>query len=408
MNDYANVVRRDFPILAQTINGYPLIYLDNASTTQKPTAVIEAITRFYSTYNANVGRGLYPFAEQATHEYELVRAQVARFINALPQEISFTSGTTESINRIALTWALKHCHSGDTIVVSELEHHANLLAWQQVCARTGAQLQFIPVNEHGLLVLDRLEQIIGPRTKLVCVSHVSNVLGTTNPIERISAAAHSVGARILVDAAQSAGHLPIDVKVLDVDFLAFSAHKMLGPTGVGVLYVKQELLDELEPLYVGGGMVFSADYQQASWLKAPQKFQAGTPNIAGIIGFGAALSYIEKKIPFSWLAQHEAALCTHLINRLCEIKSIKVLGPIEQLKSQGHLVSFTIEHMHAHDVAAALAAQGICVRAGHHCAQPLAQRLGIELSVRISFYAYNTIGEVDAFINALTRLLATS
>src|SRR5579863_3827929 len=399
-------LRADFPILHQEVNGYPLIAFDNASTSHKPQSVIDAVVQFYTTTNANTYRGIHVFAEKATQQYEDARKKVAQFIGADQNEIIFTRGCTSGINFIAATWADVHVHAGDEIVVTELEHHSNLLPWQRLVQKKGAILKCIPVLPDGTLDLSQLDSIITNKTKMVAIIHVSNAVGTHVDIAPIIKRAHAVGARILIDAAQSVPHRKINVHELDCDFLVFSGHKLLGPTGIGVLYIKKELHDEIEPYEVGGGMVKDVDCTHATWASAPQKFEAGTPPIAQAIGLGAAVDYVGKHINFDDLIAYEAQLCTRLIDGLSEMGGIKILGPIQELKEKGHLVSFLVENYHSHDVAAFLDKRGIFVRAGHHCAQPFAHKLGYDASVRVSFYFYNTLEEVDALIAAIQELVS--
>jgi cysteine desulfurase / selenocysteine lyase len=400
------IFMKDFPILKQSINGNPLAYLDNASTSQKPQVMIDAISNFYATACANTHRGVYLLAEEATRKFEEVRASVAAWIGAQdPREIVFTHGTTESINLVAASWALAHCKSGDEILVSELEHHANLLPWQRVVKQTGAQLTFIPVRADGTLDMAHLDQLITKKTKFVAVTHVSNAVGTTVDIKKIISHARAVGAKVLIDAAQSVPHQRIDVTELDCDFLVFSPHKMLGPTGVGVLYVHKRLHDEMEAYQLGGGIVYESTYESATLLPMPQLLEAGTPPIAQVIGLGAAIEYLSDEVDFAALAKHEAALCAHLIDGLQALPGIRILGPLDELKARGHMVSFVVGNMHAHDVAAYLDTFGIAVRAGHHCAQPFARKLGYDASIRASFYLYNTSEEVDRCLGALRKLI---
>ena len=396
---------KDFPILSKKIDGKPLVYLDSAATSQKPQSVIDAISDFYTHYNSNIHRAIYTLGEETTTLYEKAREKVAQFINADPCEIIFTKGTTESINLVASTWAHEHVKKGDEILISQMEHHSNMVPWQQICHRNQATLQYILVRADGTLNYEALPKLISKKTKLVAVTHVSNVLGTRNDIAHIIKIAHSAGARVLIDAAQSAPHEPIDVKKLNCDFLAFSGHKLLGPTGIGVLYIKKDLHDQMPPYQFGGGMVYETDFFSASWQKVPQKFEAGTPPIAQAVGLAAAVDYLQKYISFDELQKHEAALCAQLIEGLSTVKKVRILGPIEALKKSGHLVSFTIDGMHPHDVAAALSKKGICVRAGNHCAQPLAKLLHIPGSVRASFYVYNTEQEVEQLLEAIKQLL---
>lgn len=397
-------IRNDFPILKQTINGHPLIYFDNASTSQKPQQVLDALIHFYTTTNANIHRGVYTIAEQATQLYEDARIKVATFIGAAdPKEIVFTQGTTEGLNLVAATWGAVDILQGDEIVITELEHHSNILPWQLLAYHQEAKLKYIPVLADGRLDITALSTITS-RTKLASVSHVSNVLGVHNPVQAIIDAVHAVDGMAVIDAAQSVAHQPLDVQKMQCDFLAFSGHKMLAPTGIGVLYIKKDLHESLPPYQVGGGMVYDVDFRQATWRDMPHKFEAGTPPIAQAIALGAAIDYLRDNVDWADLRKHEAALCEQLIDGLLKLSSVKILGPIDELKKVGHMVTFTVDGMHAHDVAAYLDQYGICVRAGHHCAQPLAKRLGIEASVRASFYLYNTPQEVDKMLQVMGTL----
>jgi cysteine desulfurase / selenocysteine lyase len=400
-------MRKDFPILHEQIHGKPLIYFDNAATTQKPESVLDAVHTFYTRYNANIHRGVHLFTERATQLYEQARATVAASIGADAKEIVFTKGTTESINFVASTWGKQYIHAGDEILITELEHHANLVPWQQLAREKNAFLRYIPVNSDGTLQLDRLADLVTPNTKLIALSHSSNTLGVHNDMKAVHAYAKQVGAALLVDAAQSAPHQRLDVRALDCDFLAFSGHKMLGPTGIGVLYIKHTLHERLEPYQYGGGMVFEVDLYRSQWRKAPHAFEAGTPPIAQAIGLAAAIEYLQEHVDVQTLQSHEAALCARIIDGLKMLKKVQLFGPLEQLRSQGHLVSFAIDGMHAHDVATYLSYQGICVRAGHQCAQPLARKLGIQAAVRASFYLYNTLAEVDLFLESLEHIIKT-
>lgn len=399
MNTLMNI-RNYFPIVA---HHKELIFFDNAASTQKPQIVIDAITQFYAQHYAPIKRGIYTLAEQATEHYEHARKKVAQFINAEAEEIVFTSNATESINFIAATWARKHIQKNDQIVITQLEHHSNMLPWQRLCQEVGAQLVYIPVDAQGNLIVSDLERIITKKTKLVAFLDVSNAIGTHVPVDTIVRAAKKVGAKILIDACQSVPHKPLDVKTYECDFLVFSGHKLLGPTGIGVLYIKKELHNEVPPYQVGGGMVFEVG-SQPRWLKPPHCYEAGTPPFVQAIGLAAAIDFLQNEIDFNNVAAHEAALCAQLIDGLQSIKHIRIIGPVEQLKTSGHLVSFVHEKHHFHDIAAYLDKRTICVRAGHYCAQPLAQALGIDGSVRVSFYCYNTAAEVDTLIKALKNL----
>jgi cysteine desulfurase/selenocysteine lyase len=396
--------RTDFPILQQKVNGHPLIYFDNASTSQKPQQVIDAISNFYANQNSNIGRGIYQISENATILYEKARAAVAHYLNAQPEEIIFTKGATEGINFIATAWALKSLEQGDEILLTEMEHHSNLIPWQQVAHAKKAKLKFIPVLSNGMLDLSQLDALITNKTKIVSIVHVSNALGTHNDIATIIKAAKSVSALTCIDAAQSIGHQKIDIKKIGCDFLVFSGHKIFGPTGIGILYINKKLHEKIDPYQFGGGMIYEADFQNATFQKAPQKFEAGTPAIAQAIGLHAAISYINEHINFNEL-QTEANLCAALIDGLSKFKKIKLLGPLDQLKEKGHLVSFIVDGMHAHDVAAYLNNYGICVRAGNHCAQPLLKKMGINATVRASFHAYNTLEEVEIFLEVIKDIL---
>lgn len=399
-----NKLREDFPILKEKINNYNLVYFDNAATSQKPKQVIDATIEFYTKYNSNIHRSANAFGERATIAFEDARVKIAKFINAGQEEIIFTSGTTESINFVASTWALDNLKPEDEIVISELEHHSNMVPWQQVAIKTGAKIKLIPVGIDFELDLSDLDNIITKKTKIVAITHASNVLGVHINLKPIIRRAKHMGAKVLVDAAQSVPHQKIDVKALDCDFMAFSGHKMLAPTGIGILFIKKEVQDQVKPYQFGGGMVFEVNYDTASWHKNRQKYEAGTQPIAQAIGFGAAIDYFNKKIDMEKLTQHEASLCRRAIDGLQVIGGIKILGPIDKLKESGHLISFVVEGIHAHDVAAYLSDFGICVRAGHNCAQPLAKKIGIEAAVRISFYFYNTEGEVDYFLSKMGEI----
>jgi len=398
-------LRKDFPIFNEKINGHPLIYLDSGATSQRPIQVIDAISEFYKRFNSNIHRSVHAFSEQATGMYEEARQKVAKFIGASDvSEIIFTRGTTESLNFVAAAWGKKYIKQGDEIVLTEMEHHANLVPWQQVAEKNGATLKFIPILPDGSLAMDTVSELITPKTKLVAITHASNVLGTHVDVAAIAKKAHEVGAKVVIDAAQSSPHQKLDVKKLDCDFLAFSGHKMLAPTGIGVLFIKKELHDETPPFHFGGGMVFEVDYDKASWQVAPYKFESGTPAIAQVIGLGAAIDYYNNNINFDELKTYEAQLTAQAIDGLSQIETVKMLGPINDLKKRGHLISFTVDGVHSHDVSAYLSNFGICTRAGHHCAQPLAKKLGVISSVRASFMFYNTPQEIDVFLKTMREL----
>lgn len=398
-------IRKDFPILNSKINGQNLVYFDNAATTQKPQQVIDSITNFYSKNNATVHRGVYSFAEDATIIYEEARKKVATFLNAQPDEIVFTHGATAGINIVALSWAEKHITQDDEIIISELEHHSNLIPWQQLAKKKCAKLLVIPINENFELNLNVYKTLLSKKTKLVAISHVSNVLGTNNDIEFITKKAHEVGAKVLIDAAQSVAHQKIDVLKIGCDFLIFSGHKLLGPTGIGVLFIKKSIHHDIQPFFYGGGMVFETEFEKTTFKKVPYMLEVGTPAIEQAVGLSSAIDYIEQNIDFQKLREHEANLCHKLIQELLKFPLIKILGPIDQLSKMGHIVTFTIDGIHPHDVASYLDTFGICVRAGHHCAQQLHKTLGVDSSIRVSFFAYNTQQEVDFFIEVLKKLI---
>ena len=393
--------RADFPILSRTVHGKPLVYLDNAATTQKPRQVIDAFVNYYSRYNANIHRGIHTLAEEATAAYEAVRERTARFIGAPgPRTIVFTRNTTESINLFANAWGRARLAPGDRILLSEMEHHSNLVPWQLLAKATGAALAFIPITDDGRLRLEELDKLLTTRTKLVSITHMSNVLGTINPIERIVERAHARGALVFVDAAQSVPHLPLDVRRLGCDALAFSAHKMLGPTGVGVLYAREELLESMEPFLGGGEMISDVQLTSATWNEIPWKFEAGTPNIADVIAFGEALAYLER-IGLEAIRAHERGLTTYALKRLGDIDGITLYGPGGNGEDRGGVVSFNLEGLHPHDVGTVLDAEGVAIRAGHHCAKPLMRRLGVAATARASVYLYNTPEEIDRLVEAI-------
>lgn len=381
-----------------------LIYCDNAATTLTPQPVIDALVQYYTHEHAPIHRGIYARAEYATERYEQARATVARFIGACSDEIVFTSGATQAINMVARGWGDKHVMAGDEIIVSALEHHANVVPWQELARRKNAVLRVIPLTGEGKLDMQAYRALLSFKTKIVAVTHVSNVLGTRVDVQTIALMAHAVGAKVLIDACQSVPHERIDVSSLGADFLVFSGHKLYGPTGIGVLWISRDLHDAIEPVVYGGGMVYSVGAHAASWVRGLRKLEAGSPPAAQAVGLAAAIDYLEKTVDFALLRIQEAALCMQLIEGLQRIPGIQVLGPIEELKKNGHLVSFVVDGMHAHDVAAYLDMHGIAVRAGHHCAQPLHQMLGIQASIRVSFYAHNTAQEVAYLLACLTRL----
>ena len=393
-------IREDFPILAQEVNGHPLVYLDNAATTQKPRQVIEALVRYYETTNANIHRGIHTLAVRATEQYEATRDAVAAHIGATnASDVVFTRNTTESINLVARAWGDEHVGEGDEIVLSLMEHHSNIVPWQLLARRKGAVLRYINVTDEGELDLDHARALIGPRTKIVSVVHMSNVLGTINPVAEIAAMARAHGAVTLVDGAQSAPHLPIDVSTLGCDFFAFSAHKMLGPTGVGVLWAKPGLLEAMQPFLGGGDMISVVRPEASTWADVPHKFEAGTPNIADVIAFSAALDYL-KALGMTNVREHEKQITAAAIDALMAVEGIRVHGPLD-VEKRGGAVSFTVDGIHPHDISTIVDQYGVAIRAGHHCAQLLMRRLEVPATNRASFYIYNHTGEVEALIDAL-------
>lgn len=392
-------IRSMFPILDQEVNGNPLVYLDSAATSQKPVTVIEALDRYYREYNSNVHRGVHTLGTKATDAYENSREKVRKFINASSmQEIIFTRGTTTAINTIAESYGRDNLQEGDEIVITYMEHHANIIPWQQIAKRTGAKLKYIPLQEDGSIDIKDVEATVTNQTKIVSVMMVSNVLGTINPIKEITEIAHRNGAIMVVDGAQAAPHLKIDVKDLNCDFLAFSGHKMCGPTGIGVLYGKKALLEKMEPVETGGEMIDFVDLYESTWKELPWKFEAGTPIIAGAIGLGAAIDFLED-IGLDNILEYEHKLADYAVERLSQIEGLTIYGP----KHRAGLVTFNIEDVHPHDVATVLDADGIAVRAGHHCAQPLMKWLKVSATARASFYLYNTEEEIDKLVEGLIK-----
>jgi cysteine desulfurase / selenocysteine lyase len=398
VNSYA--LRNDFPIFKKKINGNELVYLDNASTTQKPYSVIDSITDFYTNYNSNIHRAVYQLAEEATELYEKSREKIANFINVRPEEIVFTRNTTESINLIAHSWARSNLKKDDGIVITELEHHSNIVPWQILCQEIGTQLEYVGIDENGFLDLEHMIQLISSKkVKLVSLSHMSNVLGTIVPIEGIIKAAHEHGIPVIVDGAQSVPHMPVNVKNIDCDFLVFSAHKMLGPTGVGVLYAKKEFLEKMRPFMGGGDMIKEVFKFHTNYNEVPYKFEAGTPNIADVVGFGAAIDYLEK-IGMENIRRHEITLTEYALESILSLKYVTVYGP-RDTRYRGGVISFNIADIHPHDLATIMNNHGIAIRSGHHCAQVLMQRLDVPATSRASFYIYNTKEEIDRFVNAI-------
>ncbi|HAB7305257.1 TPA_asm: SufS family cysteine desulfurase [Listeria monocytogenes] len=393
-------IRADFPILAQEINEKPLAYLDNAATSQKPKQVIEALTHYYEFDNANVHRGVHTLAARATDAYESARGKVAKFIHAREvAEIIFTRGTTSAINLVVDSYAEANIEAGDEIVISYLEHHSNLIPWQQLAKRKGAVLKYIELEEDGTISVEQAKKTIGEKTKIVALAHVSNVLGTITPMKEIAAIAHQFGAVILVDGAQAVPHMEVDVVDLDADFYAFSGHKMMAPTGIGALYGKRELLDAMEPTEFGGEMIDFVELYDSTWKELPWKFEAGTPIIGGAIALGAAIDYLAE-VGLANIHAHEQALASYAIEEMSKIEGITIYGPKDASKRCG-LVTFNLESAHPHDIATILDEDGIAIRAGHHCAQPLMKWLDVSSTARASFYIYNTKEEIDALIDGL-------
>lgn len=395
-------IRSDFPILSRQVHGKPLVYLDSTASSQKPNAVIDAMNDYYRNYNANVHRGVYELSEDATAAMEKARVKVARFINARQsKQIIFTRNTTESINLVAYSWGNANIHAGDLIVSTEIEHHSNLVPWQLLAQRTGARLEFIPVTDDGLLRLDVYEQLLEQKPKLVAFTHMSNVLGTITPAQQMIAQAHAVGAIVLLDAAQSVPHLPVDVQVLDVDFLCFSAHKMLGPTGIGVLYGKRDLLEAMPPFMGGGDMIRTVDLHKSTWNDLPWKFEAGTPAIAEAIGLGAAVDYLNA-IGMENVLQHEREMIAYALEQLQTVPTLKLYGP--DASQRGGVASFTLGDIHPHDLASILDQEvGVAIRAGNHCAQPLHKRYDLAATARASFYVYTNKADIDTLVQGLHK-----
>ena len=397
-----SALRQDFPILDQTVHGHPLIYFDNAATSQKPRAVVEALVRYYERDNANVHRGIHELSNRATTAFEAARERTRQFLNARStEEIIFTRGTTEGINLVANAWGNKFIKAGDVILLTEMEHHSNIVPWQMLAERTGAKLRYVPITgDEGLLDLDKLDALLTPEVKLFAMVQISNALGTINPVAELCARARKLGITTLVDGAQSAGHLPVDVREIGCDFFAFSGHKICGPTGVGVLYGRREILEATPPWHGGGEMIATVDYFKSTWNTLPHKFEAGTPDISGPIGLHAALDYLEA-IGRANIFQHDLELATHCYERLGELKGIRLFGP---KKNRGGLVSFLLNDVHAHDVVTIADRYGVALRGGHHCTQPLMKKLGVPSTARASFYFYNTRTEVDRFIEVVREI----
>ena len=393
-------IREDFPILERQVYGKPLVYLDNAATSQKPRQVIDALDDYYENYNANIHRAVHCLGEEATAAYEEARAKVAKFINApSPESIIFTRNTTEAINLVAYTWGRANVHEGDEILLTQMEHHSNLIPWQRLAAEKGASVRYIELTDSQTLALDGLENLFDARTRIAAMPHVSNSLGTINPVEKIAAEARRNGTLFLVDGAQGAPHLPVDVQAIGCDFYAFSAHKMLGPTGVGVLCGRPELLEEMEPFLSGGEMIRKVTYEGATWNDLPWKFEAGTPNIADVIAFGAAIDYLNE-LGMENVREHEVEITDYALTHLSQLEDIVMYGPPDP-RERGGVVSFNFGDLHPHDIGTVLDHHGVAIRAGHHCTQPLMRTLGVSGTARASFYVYNTPEEVDVLVEAL-------
>lgn len=393
--------REDFPILGERVHGKPLVYLDNGATTQKPSSVIEAERRYYEHTNSNVHRGVHLLSQRATEAYEAARARIARFINAArPEEIVYVRGTTEAINLVAQSDVRPRVSRGDEILISAMEHHSNIVPWQLVCEQTGARLVVVPIDDRGVLDVDAYERLIGERTRIVALTHVSNALGTINPVAHLIEIAHARGVPVLLDGAQAIAHLPVDVRALDCDFYAFSGHKVYGPTGIGVLYAKADRLEVMPPWQGGGDMIRSVTFEKTEYNAIPWKFEAGTPNIAGAIGLAAALDYVES-IGVNVIGAHEAALLGYATDAMGALPKVRLIGTAD---AKAGIVSFVHEDVHAHDVGTILDHDGVAARAGHHCAMPVMQRFGVPATVRASFALYNTREDIDALVAAMRHV----
>ncbi len=397
-------LRRDFPILEQQVHGHPLVYLDSAASSQRPRAVIDAVTHYYERDHSNVHRGIHELSNRATAAYEAARARTAAFVNArTPNEIVFTKGTTESINLVASSWGSVHVKPGDVILLTELEHHANIIPWQLLARRTGAVLKYIPVlGDSGVLDLSKLDELLTPAVKIFSFVHISNTMGTINPAADLCARARALGVTTLIDAAQSAGHLPLDVQALGCDFLVFSGHKILGPTGTGVLYGREEAFAAMPPYQGGGEMIARVDWQESKFKPAPHGFEAGTPHVAGAVGLHAAMDYLDE-VSRQNIWDHDRDLAAYAYTRLSELGGIRLFGPGTD---RAGLVSFTMEDVHAHDIVTMADQYGVALRGGHHCNQPLHRKLGVPSSARASFYFYNTRDEVDKLIETVEKIRA--
>jgi cysteine desulfurase / selenocysteine lyase len=396
-----NAIRAEFPILDIEVRGKPLVYLDNAATSQKPRFVLDAINRYYEQENANIHRGVHYLSERATADYEAVRAGVQRFINAAKSsEIIFVRGTTEGINLVAQSYGRKHVGAGDEVLITAMEHHSNIVPWQMLCEEKGAKLRVAPINDRGELLLDEFEKLIGPRTKIVAVTHVSNALGSVTPLKRMIEMAHAHKIPVLVDGAQAVPHMAVDVQALDCDFYTFSGHKIYGPTGIGVLYGRAALLEAMPPYQGGGDMISSVTFEKTTYNKLPYKFEAGTPDIAGVIGLGAAIEYMQD-VGMDAIATHEHELLEYATERVSAIPGVRVIGTA---KEKAGVLSFVIEGIHPHDVGTILDQEGVAIRTGHHCSQPVMDRFEIPATARASFAMYNTRADIDALVKGIQRV----
>ncbi len=397
-----SALRNDFPILNQQVHGKPLVYFDNAATSQKPRSVIDALVHYYERDNANVHRGIHELSNRSTNAFEAARTRTAKFINARSaDEIIWTRGTTESINLVAATWGAKHLKTGDVILLTELEHHSNLVPWQMIAQKTGAKLAFIPViNDEGVLDLSKLDSLLTSQVKLLSMVHISNSMGTVNPVAELCARARKLGITTLVDGAQSAGHLPVDVQSIGCDFFAFSGHKICGPTGIGVIYGRQEVLETMPPYQGGGEMILSVGYHKSEFKHSPHRFEAGTPDISGPIALHAAMDYLDA-IGRENIWRHDQELANYAAEQLSTLKDVRIFGPKE---NRAGLVSFLLKDVHAHDVVTLADQAGVALRGGHHCTQPLMHKLGVESTARASFYFYNTKDEVDRFVDVVKEI----
>ena len=395
-------IRGDFPILRQQVHGRPLVYLDNAATSQKPQMVIDTLDRYYSAENSNVHRGVHTLSQLATEEYEGARTKIRHLLNAADdREIIFVRGTTEGINLVAQSYGRQNIREGDEIIITTMEHHSNIVPWQILCEEKGARLRIIPINDDGELLVDEFEKLLGPRTKLVSLVHISNALGTVNPVEQIVEMAHSRGVPVLVDGAQSVPHMPIDVQKMGCDFFVFSGHKLYGPTGIGVLYGRADLLESMPPYQSGGDMIKSVTFEKTLYNVLPYKFEAGTPNIAGVVGLGAAVDYVTS-LGFEHIASHERELLRYGTECVSKIEGLRIIGTARE---KAGIISFVLSDVHPHDIGTILDSEGVAVRTGHHCTQPLMERFGVPATARASFGFYNTKSEIDTLVKGINKVL---